>query len=54
MSLYQIIIAACAILSVMAIYRVRITSDHFASAAIGGAAVLVACLVLIIIGIIAS
>lgn len=52
--MYHFIIATCAILTVMAIYRVRITSDHFASAAIGGAAVLFACLVLIIIGIIAS
>jgi hypothetical protein len=35
MSIYQIIIAACAVLTVLAIYRVRLLPSFFISAALG-------------------
>jgi len=50
MSLYQVIIATCAILTVMAIYRVSFSRSFAMSAALGGATVILCWIVLIIIG----
>jgi hypothetical protein len=50
MSIYHVIIAACAILTVMAIYKVRLPQGFFRSAILGGAFVLAIFIVLAIIG----